>query len=113
MKRIEAIIRPQRLEAVKIALSEMGVTGVSVTDVRGSGGRSSAQHLFAGSDYVLDLPMKIKIEAVVMDEDVTEVVNTIEAQARSGSPGDGMIFVLPVAETIRIRTQERGDDALV
>ena len=113
MKRIEAIIRPHRLEAVKIALSEMGVTGLSVTDVRGSESRSSLRSRFAGSDYVLDLPLRIKIEVVVMDEDLDEVVDTIEQCAHSGEPGDGMIFVLPVGETIRIRTQERGDDALV
>ena len=110
MKRIEAVIRPQKLEAVKIALSEMGVTGLSVTDVRGS---ESRQHRRFSSDYVMELPLRIKVEVVVLDEDALEIVAAIEQYAHTGEQGDGMIFVLPMLDALRIRTQERGDDALV
>ena len=110
MKRIEAIIRPQKLEAVKIALSEMGVTGLSVTDVRGS---ESREHRRFSADYLMDLPLRVKVEVVVPNDDVDDIVAELERYARTGELGDGMIFVLPMEDALRIRTQERGDDALV
>ena len=110
MKRIEAVIRPQKLEAVKIALSEIGVTGLSVTDVRGS---ESREYRRFNTAYLMDLPMRVKVEVVVPDEDVEEIVAELERYARTGEHGDGMIFVLPMQDAFRIRTQERGDDALV
>src|SRR5579884_796175 len=112
MKKIEAIIRPMKLDEVKIALGEIGVTGLSVSDVRGSGRQRGHRESFRGADYVFDLPMKVKIEIVARDEDVDEIVLTIEVHARTGEPGDGKIFVLPMDEAVRIRTEERGDDVL-
>lgn len=112
MKRIEAIIRPMKLDEVKIALGEIGVTGLSVTDVRGCGRQGGHRESFRGADYVIDLPMKIKIEIVARDEDVEEILSTIEQHARTGQTGDGKIFVMPMDDAIRIRTEERGDDVL-
>jgi nitrogen regulatory protein P-II 1 len=110
MKRVEAIIRPLRLEAVKAALAEAGVTGLTVTDVRGSG-RSGGQRpgLFRGEEYVIRLPPKIKLEMILRDEDVNEVLDLLLEQARTGEEGDGKIFVLPITDALRIRTGETGD----
>jgi nitrogen regulatory protein PII len=112
MKKIEAIIRPIKLDEVKIALGEIGVTGLSVSDVRGSGRHRGHRESFRGIEYAIDLPMKVKLEIVARDEDVEEIVSTIELHARTGEPGDGKIFVLPMDDAIRVRTEERGDDVL-
>ena len=112
MKKIEAIIRPLKLDEVKIALGEIGVTGMSVMDVRGSGRQRGHRESFRGADYAIDFPMKIKLEIVARDEDVAEIVDTIERHARTGETGDGKIFVLPMEEAIRIRTDERGEEVL-
>lgn len=112
MKRIEAILRPTRLDAVKIALGEIGVTGLSIMDVRGSGRQKGHRENYRGVDYAIELPIKVKIEIVARDEDVEEIVDTIEQYARTGEPGDGKIFVLPMDDAIRVRTEERGDDVL-
>jgi nitrogen regulatory protein P-II 1 len=112
MKRIEAIIRPIQLDEVKIALGEIGVQGLSVSDVRGVGRQSGYRESFRGANYVVELPMKVKLEIVARDEEVEEIVATIERHAWTGEPGDGMIFILPMDEAIRIRTEERGEDAL-
>jgi nitrogen regulatory protein P-II 1 len=112
MKKIEAIIRPIKLDEVKIALGEIGVTGLSVSDVRGSGRQRGHRESFRGRDYAIDLPMKIKLEIVARNEDVEEIVATIERHAYTGEPGDGKIFVLPMDDAVRIRTEERGDDVL-
>jgi len=112
MKKIEAIIRPLKLDQVKIALGEIGVTGLSVSDVRGSGRQRGHRESFRGADYVVDLPMKIKLEIVAREEDVEEIVSTIELHARTGETGDGKIFVLPMDDAVRIRTEERGEDVL-
>jgi len=112
VKKIEAIIRPLKLDEVKIALGEIGVTGMSVSDVRGSGRQRGHRESFRGVDYAIDLPMKIKLEIVARDEDVEEIMTTIERHARTGEPGDGKIFVLPMDDAIRVRTEERGDDIL-
>jgi len=112
MKKIEAIIRPLKLDEVKIALGEIGVTGMSVSDVRGSGRQRGHRESFRGVSYSIDLPMKIKIEIVARDEDADEIVTTIERHAHTGEPGDGKIFVLPMEEAIRVRTDERGEDVL-
>jgi nitrogen regulatory protein P-II 1 len=108
MKKIEAIVRPIKLDEVKIALGEIGVTGMSVSDVRGAGGREANR----GVEIGIDLPMRVKLEIVVRDEDVEEIVSTIERHAWTGEPQDGMIFVLPIDDAVRIRTEERGDDVL-
>jgi nitrogen regulatory protein P-II 1 len=112
MKRIEAIIRPMKLDEVKIALGEIGVTGMSVQDVRGMGRQGGHHEIFRGADYTIDLPLKVKLEIVARDEDTEEIVQTIERHARTGETGDGKIFVMPMAEAIRIRTAESGDDVL-
>ncbi len=112
MKKIEAIIRPMKLDEVKIALGEIGVTGLSVSDVRGSGRQQGHRETFRGANYAIPLPMKIKIEIVARDDETALIVDTIERHARTGETGDGKIFVLPMDEAIRIRTEERGEDVL-
>nr|CAA9258296.1 Nitrogen regulatory protein P-II [uncultured Armatimonadetes bacterium] len=111
MKRIECVIRPVRLEAVKTALGELGVTGLTVSDVRGTGGAAGMESPM-GRGYSMTLPPKIKIEIVTRDEDVEEVVQTVLAHARTGDPGDGVIWVLPAATAIRIRTGDEGEGVL-
>jgi len=112
VKRVECIIRPMKLDEVKIALCEIGVTGMSVSDVRGCGRSGGHRETFRGSDYLVDLPHKVKIEMILRDEDVDEVIETVLAHARTGEPGDGKIFVMPMEEAIRIRTGEGGDEVL-
>lgn len=113
MKKIEAIIRPLRLEAVKSALAEAGVTGMTVSDVRGSGrGGGHAPSTFRGEEYIIRMPPKVKLEITVRDEDVGEVIDLLLEHARTGEEGDGWIFVLPAAEAVRIRTGETGDTVL-
>jgi nitrogen regulatory protein P-II 1 len=112
MKKIEAIIRPVKLDEVKIALGEAGITGLSVSDVRGSGRQQGHRETFRGAEYAVALPMKIKLEIVVRDDEVDLIVNTIERHARTGETGDGKIFVLPMEDAIRVRTEERGEDVL-
>ncbi len=113
MKKIEAIIRPLRLEAVKTALAEAGLSGLTLSDVRGCG-RAGGQRLdyFRGEAYVLRLPPKVKLEMTVRDSDVNEVIQIILEQARTGEEGDGKIFILPMSEARRIRTGEEGDGVL-
>jgi nitrogen regulatory protein P-II 1 len=110
MKKIEAIIRPLKLDEVKIALGEIGVTGMSVSDVRGVG--SSPDTHETGRRTAGDLLIRTKIEIVVRDEDVDEIVELIETHAKTGEPGDGKIFVIPMMDAIRVRTEERGDHVL-
>lgn len=113
MKKIEAIIRPLRLESVKSALAEAGITGMTASDVRGSGrGGGHRPGSFRGEEYVIRLPPKVKLELTVRDEDVDEVIEILLAQARTGEEGDGWIYVLPAAVAVRIRTGETGDSAL-
>lgn len=112
MKRVEAIIRPIKLDEVKIALGEIGVTGLTVCDVRGSGRQGGHRESFRGADYTIGLPLKVKLEIIARDEDVNEIVATVERHARTGESGDGKIFILPVDDAVRIRTEERGDDVL-
>jgi len=112
MKRVECIIRPSKLDEVKIALGEIGVVGMTVTDVRGSGRDRGHRESYRGADYVIDLPTKVKIEMVVRDEDVEEIIETVLVHGRTGEKGDGKIFVMPMEEAIRVRTEESGDDVL-
>src|SRR5437867_13005085 len=112
MKRVECIIRPMKLDEVKIALGEVGVMGLTVSDVRGSGRHGGHHESFRGMDYVIDLPHKIKLEMIVRDEDLDEVIETVLAHARTGEPGDGKIFVLPMEQAYRIRTGESGEEVL-
>jgi nitrogen regulatory protein P-II 1 len=112
VKRIVCVIRPLKLDEVKIALSEIGVTGLTVTDVRGSGRQGGHRESFRGHEYTIDLPTKVKIEMIVRDEDVEEIVESVLAHARTGEEGDGKIFIRPMTEAVRIRTEERGDEVL-
>lgn len=112
MKKIEAIIRPTRLEPVKIALGEIGINGITVEDVRGSGRVSGKRESFHDREYIVEMAVKVKLVLVIRDEDLQEVVDTILNYAHTGEPGDGKIFVYPMEEAIRVRTDERGEDVL-
>ena len=112
MKKIEAIIKPFKLDDVKEALNKLGIQGMTVTEVKGFGRQKGHTELYRGAEYVVDFLPKVKIEAVVAEELVEKVVETILDSARTGKIGDGKIFVLPIEETIRIRTGERGKEAL-
>ena len=112
MKKIEAIIKPSRLDEVKAALAEIGVQGMTVSEVRGFGRTGGKKEVYRGSAYVVDFVPKVRIQIVIKDEMVKDVVEAIMSVARTGHIGDGKIFVLPVEEVIRIRTGERGEDAL-
>jgi nitrogen regulatory protein P-II 1 len=112
MKKIEAIIKPFRLEDAKQALANVGVDGVTVSEVKGYGRQKGHTELYRGAEYVVDLLPKLKIEVVVPDPMQDKVVSALSEAARTGRIGDGKIFVLDVGEAIRIRTGERGDGAL-
>jgi len=112
MKKIEAIIRPERLEYVKAALEEKGIVGMTITEVRGRGRQKGMKIQFRGREMEIDTLPKVKIEVVVSDEVVDTVVNTIVEAARTGSVGDGKIFVIPVEKVVRVRTGEEGDAAI-
>ena len=112
MKKIEAIIKPFKLDEVKQALSEIGVAGLTATEVKGFGRQKGHTELYRGAEYVVDFLPKVKVEVVVADALVVKVVEAIERAAKTGRIGDGKIFVLPVDEVIRIRTGERGEEAL-
>lgn len=112
MKKIEAIIKPFKLDEVKEALNEVGIQGITVSEVKGFGRQKGHTELYRGAEYVVDFLPKIKLEIIVRDDMVTKVVETIEAVARTGRIGDGKIFVLAVEEVVRIRTGERGDAAI-
>jgi nitrogen regulatory protein PII len=112
MKKIEAIVRPSRLEAVKEALNEVGVTGMHISEVRGFGRQKGHTELYRGSEYKVDFIPKVKIETVIPDELVVQVLAAIERSARTGSIGDGKVFVVEVIEALRVRTGERGESAL-
>ncbi len=108
---IKAIIKPFKLESVRDALSEIGIEGLTATEVKGYGRQKGHTELYRGAEYVVDLLPKIKLEIVVRDDMVDRTVAAIEEAAKSGRIGDGKIFVLPLADAIRIRTGERGDAA--
>lgn len=112
MKLVIAFIKPFKLDEVKDALKSAGVTGLSVTDMRGFGRQAGHTEVYRGAEYVVDFVPKSRIEILVEDDQVAAVVDTIEETARTGSIGDGKIAVMPVDDVIRIRTGERGRDAL-
>lgn len=112
MKKIEAIIKPFKLDEVKEALHEIGVQGMTVTEVRGFGRQKGHTELYRGAEYVVDFLPKVKIEMIVEKTQVDDVVEAIEQAARTGRIGDGKIFVLPVDNVIRVRTGERGKEAI-
>jgi nitrogen regulatory protein P-II 1 len=112
MKKIEAIIKPYKLDEVKDALTGMGVIGMTVSEVRGFGRQKGHTELYRGSEYTIDFLPKIRIEIVVADAVVDKVVDTIASAAKTGSIGDGKVFVTPVEAAVRIRTGERDESAL-
>ncbi|HST37596.1 MAG TPA: P-II family nitrogen regulator [Allosphingosinicella sp.] len=112
MKKVEAVIKPFKLDEVKEALHEVGVSGITVTEVQGFGRQKGHTELYRGAEYVVDFLPKMKLEVVVEDGLVERVIETITVAARTGRIGDGKIFVSTVEEAIRIRTGERGSDAI-
>jgi nitrogen regulatory protein P-II 1 len=112
MKRIEAIIKPFKLDEVREALSEIGVTGLTVTEVKGFGRQKGHTELYRGAEYVVDFLPKIKLDIVVAEDIVEAAVDAVIKAARTGKIGDGKIFVFPVEQVIRIRTGETGEAAL-
>ncbi|MBI5380220.1 MAG: P-II family nitrogen regulator [Nitrospirae bacterium] len=112
MKKVEAVIKPFKLDEVKDALNEAGVQGMTVTEVKGFGRQKGHTELYRGAEYTVDFLPKVKIEVVVPDALLPRVLEAIESKARTGKIGDGKIFVTPLDEAIRIRTGERGESAL-
>ena len=112
MKMIKAVIKPFKLDEVRDALTKIGIEGMTVTEVRGFGRQKGHTELYRGAEYVVDMLPKIELELVVADARVDLVVETIRKAANTGRIGDGKVFVSPVLEAIRIRTGERGDEAL-
>ena len=112
MKKVEAIIKPFKLDEVKDALSEVGIQGMTVTEVKGFGRTGGKKDVYRGSAYVVDFVPKVKIEIVVSDSQAQQVIDAIEKSAKTGRIGDGKIFVTPVEEAVRIRTGERAEEAI-
>jgi nitrogen regulatory protein P-II 1 len=112
MKKIEAIIKPFKLEEVKEALSEVGINGMTVTEVKGFGRQKGHTEIYRGSEYTVDFLPKIKLELVIADGVVSQAVAAIVKGAKTGKIGDGKVFVSPVEEAVRIRTEEKGEEAV-
>ncbi len=112
MKKIEAIVKPFKLDDVKNALTKMGIQGMTVTEVKGFGRQKGHTESYRGTEYSIDFLPKSKIEIVITDELISQVIETIERAAKTGKIGDGKIFLFPVEEVIRIRTGERGKEAI-
>jgi nitrogen regulatory protein P-II 1 len=112
VKKIEAVIKPFKLDDVKDALHEIGVSGITVTEVKGFGRQKGHTELYRGAEYVIDFLPKVKVEVVVEDVLVENVIEAITQAARTGRIGDGKIFVIPIDEAVRIRTGDRGADAI-
>jgi nitrogen regulatory protein P-II 1 len=112
MKKIEAIIKPFKLEDVKEALSEIGIEGMTISEVKGFGRQKGHTEIYRGSEYTVDFLPKVKFELVIADERVGKAVEAIVSSARTGKIGDGKVFILPIEDAIRIRTEERGESAI-
>jgi nitrogen regulatory protein P-II 1 len=112
LKKIEAIIKPFKLDEVKDALNELGIRGMTISEVKGFGRQKGHTEIYRGAEYVIDFLPKIKIELVVDQESIGKVLEVIQKAAKTGKIGDGKIFILPVEEVIRIRTGERGKEAI-
>jgi len=112
MKKIEAIIKPFKLEEVKDALSEIGIEGMTVTEVKGFGRQKGHTEIYRGSEYTVDFLPKVKIEIILGDDLVEKAVTTIVAAAKTGKIGDGKVFTSPIEHAVRIRTDETGEEAL-
>ena len=112
MQKVEAVIKPFKLDEVKEALNAIGVQGITVSEVKGFGRQKGHTELYRGAEYVVDFLPKIKLEIVAADDLIPKIVSTIQTAANTGRIGDGKIFVLPVIEAVRIRTGDRGEDAI-
>ena len=112
MKKIEAIIKPFKMEDVKEALSEIGVEGMTVSEVKGFGRQKGHTEIYRGSEYTVDFLPKVKFEIVIADDRVAKAVEAIVQAAKTGKIGDGKVFVTPIEDAVRIRTEERGDSAV-
>jgi len=112
MKKIEAIIRPEKLRVVREALEELGYPGITISDIKGHGKQKGLIQQWRGQEYKVELLSKVKIEIVVLDEDVGKTLNAIVREARTGEMGDGKIFVLPVETAVRVRTGDEGINAI-
>ena len=112
MKKIEAIIKPFKMEDVKEALAEIGIEGMTVSEVKGFGRQKGHTEIYRGSEYTVDFLPKVKFEIVVADGMVEKAIAAISASAKTGKIGDGKIFVLPIENAVRIRTEETGDSAI-
>jgi len=112
VKKVEAIIKPFKLDEVKVALSELGVAGLTVAEVKGFGRQKGHTELYRGAEYVVDFLPKVKVEVVVPDQLTARVVEVIERVSKTGRIGDGKIFVTSIDEVVRIRTGERGEEAI-
>jgi nitrogen regulatory protein P-II 1 len=112
VKKVEAIIKPFKLDEVKKALTELGVAGLTVTEVKGFGRQKGHAEMYRGAEYVVDFLPKVKVEVAVSDAMAGKVVEAIARTAKTGKIGDGKIFVLDLAEVVRVRTGERGEEAL-
>ena len=112
MKKIEAIIKPFKLDEVKNALAEIGIQGLTISEVKGFGRPKGHTELYRGAEYTIDFLPKVKVEVVVADSKSEQVVETIQAAAKTGRIGDGKIFIIPCEEAVRIRTGERGEEAI-
>jgi len=112
MKKIEAIIKPFKLEDVKEALAEIGVEGMTISEVKGFGRQKGHTEIYRGSEYTVDFLPKVKFEIVLAEDRVAKAVEAIVSSAKTGKIGDGKVFILPIEDAIRIRTEERGDAAI-
>jgi len=112
LKKVDAIIKPFKLDEVKEALNEIGIQGITVSEVKGFGRQKGHTELYRGAEYVVDFIPKVKLEIIVRDDIVAKVVETIEQAAKTGRIGDGKIFILPIDEAVRIRTGEKGTEAI-
>ena len=112
MKLVEAIIKPFKLDEVKDALNDIGIEGITVSEVKGFGRQKGHTELYRGAEYVVDFIPKIKLEIAITDDLVPKVVEAIQTAAKTGRIGDGKIFIIPLEEALRIRTGEKGDDAI-
>jgi nitrogen regulatory protein P-II 1 len=112
MKKIEAIIKPFKMEDVKEALAEIGIEGMTVTEVKGFGRQKGHTEIYRGSEYTVDFLPKVKFELVLADDRVAKAVDAIVGAAKTGKIGDGKVFVMPIEDAIRIRTEERGEAAV-
>jgi nitrogen regulatory protein P-II 1 len=112
MKKIEAIIKPHKLDEVKEALAQVGIQGMTITEVRGFGRQKGHTELYRGAEYTVTFVPKVKIEVLTTDAKASQVVEAVKTAARTGQIGDGKIFVIPVEEALRIRTGERGEEAI-